>query len=857
MNNKGDGELIIPFRYLAFALVIQGLIAMLPTVLTPGDPKYSRFLGFSIFRWMEIVSFLVVIVFCICVSLNVKNIVPRIIKGLRKFSTTRINFWFGFFLIVLFWFTIWFPATRLPKLQDEIIRIKPLLLFLELLLVEIYCFFNWNTIKKWISGIRKIFLHNKNWLLPIPFLSIIIVFIILRIYFSKSIGIISFLTPGPSIFPLQLLISLTIFIVLFYVEIKNVNSRNSNKRIWDFLAFFLIWGSVFLLWFITPFKCYGDRPGPFPPNNICYPQVDDSVLSIGAHYITLGRGVLNHWFTDKPLYMFFLALGQWIFGQRIDQYIVFQIIVISSIPGLLFLAVRNWISRSGSFLLAMLSAILGMNSILLYSELDGANVFIENTEVLTGFLLILLTISLIKHFTIKSGYYYIFISGCLLGLATLSRINPILVLPMILVLVFAQNRLNFRKGISTTLVLLLGFFLVFSPWLVTAKDSSGKNFYLTKIEGVLTYRYPSISSPNDQNIIATEVPGNTSTDTTVNPLPATSDPVETGAINNGSKIANVIYYFLNNEFQSLAKLPVNLTLASMPVIYHQPVWTKSADIPLWSVDFSVENVVTVCINLLIIALGISVVLRSHGVAGIVPLFIQIGYYFGNGIAQTSGDRYLQPVEWVFLLYFVIGIYSIVNYLFSGSTDTNEEVIAIEDSAQSTKRSISNPLLIKIGSIIIVLMIGVSLILISFIKDKVSTLNDVELKTFTQQQISDYSKNSDYGLDVFMNNPKAIIIEGIAYHSRYYSSPIAFDQRKVFETTILGKNNVYISNWIYEPELMDLPDGSRVILVGCKIKEVNYWGVQSVIVKTLALIPFDDAKKSLIAKENDFVCEYPQ
>lgn len=841
MDAEINQKSIKGFRFLGIALIIQGIIALLPSLVIPGDPKNSFFLGFSVFRWANILMFLVIIVFLIFISLNVKKFSQSLYLIISRINEKWGNLWLALFLIILFWITIWFPATRLPKLQDEIIRIKPFLLFLELFFIEFFVFFNRESLSEsWKRIINALFKSKFKFIIIIGAV-IIMIFCGFRLFLPNFNGSVAFLTPGPPIFPLQLLFSLVIFISLFIFEVNQTKQYCIKKNKWDILVFFLIWAGTFLLWFFTPFTCFGDRPGPFPPNNICYPPVDDSYLSIGSHYTSLGSGVFNNWFTDKPFYMFFLALGQWIFGQRIDQYIVFQVIVISSAPALLFLLVRNWVSKSGSALLAILAAILGMNNIFLYSELDGANVFIENTELLTGFLLILFAISLTKHFSKKNDLFYIFITGCLLGLATLTRMNPIFILPLLIGVVFIHNRFDIRKGIKHTLVCLLGFFLIFSPWLFTAKDVNGNNYYSIKIEGVLDDRYQPGTASSGVEDEFHESPTNSS--------PGFSEPQ-----NFGNKIGNLFVYFLNNEAQSLAKLPINLTLYSMPVIYNQAVWTKSSDVPIWMVNYSFENIVVIFLNLLIIIYGISFVLRRFGISGIIPLIIQIGYYIGNGAAQTSGDRYLQPVDWVNLLYFSVGIYALAISMSSATYKFRNADFKETTTSTNTRFGHRRSTIGKVGLSFLVLFLGLSLYLTNFLKDQTTTMESGQIITYAQNRMDTNSDLTGIDLNQFLKNPDSIIAEGIAFHARYYSSPLFFEQPNVFETTILGANKVLISNWIYEPEMVEISDGSRVILIGCKINEQNFWGGLTSIIKTTALIQLDGEKNLLIAEEENFNCQ---
>jgi len=54
--------------------------------------------------------------------------------------------------------------------------------------------------------------------------------------------------------------------------------------------------------------------------------------------------------------------------------------------------------------------------------------------------------------------------------------------------------------------------------------------------------------------------------------------------------------------------------------------------------------------------------RKFGLAGLTGVIIQLGYYAGNALSQTSGGRYLEPVHWVTLFYYSLGILMVITFL---------------------------------------------------------------------------------------------------------------------------------------------------------------------------------------------------
>ncbi len=92
--------------------------------------------------------------------------------------------------------------------------------------------------------------------------------------------------------------------------------------------------------------------------------------------------------------MVFHVIGQWIFGTSIDHYLLFQIFLLALIPELLFLLGKRLMSYAGVLFLFALVLIQEIFAIMLYKQIGSVNVKLENPELLTFFLLIVLCFDL-------------------------------------------------------------------------------------------------------------------------------------------------------------------------------------------------------------------------------------------------------------------------------------------------------------------------------------------------------------------------------------------------------------------------------------------------------------------------------
>lgn len=837
------------FKWIFILFALECVASLLWIITTPTDQKNALLLGFSLNRWLMIVFTLVLAGLSIFVMTKSTRLLDRIIQSQEsKFQGKPFAILTAVSLVV-FWFSIWLSPQLLPKHTYEIERLKPVLVLVAAVISEFLLFFficsNTARIKTQVNAIEGS--KAQRYIFWSAFLVIILLFVFLkflgRVPGDKSLSF----PPGVPVTPIQWLGGLLIFFLLLIMD--NAEKTRRGKKIWMILVPLFIWAISFTVWASTPFTCADDRPGPYLPNNVCYPQVDDSVYSIGSHYITLGRGVFNHWFTDKPFYMLFLAFTQVIAGPHIDHYLLAQTALLALIPVVLFFLGRRFAGVSGGFLLAYSTVIMGVNNIQYYATTGGINVKLENSEILTSLLLILFCAICVQFFHSQGKHRWALLAGGLLGLATLTRMNPVFIVPGMFLFLLVIFWKHWRKWLISSLVLLIGFSVVFVPWLFFARDAQGHNYYLQKIENVLFYRYRQQSS----------IPagGKTAADaknepvslvryekvTATNALPYMSD----GGINSSeltrsqvtSQVSNVIYHFLNNEFISIAKLPVNLRIIPMEEILKQSLWSESHRLAFWKLNLSFENYLALTLSLIVVMLGIRFAFRGWGMVGLLPLMIQLFYHLANGFALTSGERYLEPVEWVTVLYFVLGIYSICQVLIPGLTGNARFHFSPETVSESlTPRSFlkSRTNLVVLAGLIVM---GALLPATYIIPDQFNGPQDETIVDYTKNVLvqNKYAKWKD--LQTFLQDPKSIVVEGYAYHPRVYRSPLVLGHQEVFELTVLGADRVYISNMLKFNPTESFKDGTHVVLLGCRIKEKNFWGAKSVMMRTIGYITVEN------------------
>lgn len=818
------------------------------------DTKNAWFFGLSINRWLILLAFVGFLFVLIYVA--VRGI--RNYTGFESFfrsgtNKTVIGLCFGFS-----WLVLWLPIDFLPQWFFILERIKPLLLSISLVFLESYFFFLFLKLNRQTATIIYLWVKEK-WKI-ILFCALPILLTVIVVNFLAKAPLPTWpqrqqFSPGAPLSNLQVTITF-----LVAIGVTSLLSKAGNRYSPYITAslFIVIWYSTIIIWANTPFTCVNDRPGPYPPNNVCFPQVTDSVYSIGSHYITLGQGVLNHWFTEKPFYMIFLAIGQLIFGWEIDRYILFQIIVVGMGTALLFLITSQFIGRTGGVFAAILSLLAGVNNLTTYGIVDGINVKIENTEMLTALFLLLTCLALFKYLQRPQQTWLAMAAGGALGLASLTRLNPLGLIPILIIVLVITNG-NQKKLVSMGWVnFMLGVVIILTPGILSNRDINGNYFFIDKIRSVLEFRYQpqneapglptsmnkdaahlsSTESTGARNLLLSQKTMNSLQLSAIQPMPAfDSQPQKMGK------------QFLNNIFLSIAKLPLDLPFQPIEQIIKQPIWKSDNTYSFWNFQLSPMQLFLYYVNIALVSLGVYLGIKKFHVAGALPMVIFLGYHSINALAVTSGGRYLEPVFWVVLLYYSVGIFGILGKGWKDLLEPN--IKAVEPNTAITP-SQSKPTVVVM---FMLLAFGALFPLSNIIPNQLNTLSPNAILEQTKISLKNGAKIPPEVVDTFLTHQNAILVEGVLIHPRFYLTPLTPNfTDPLFETTILTDEFVFEGVYYGKNPTQPITEGSKVIYLGCIFREVTYWGVETRIGRTIAIIQLDHERKIISVVKHNFSCE---
>jgi len=120
-------------------------------------------------------------------------------------------------------------------------------------------------------------------------------------------------------------------------------------------------------------------------------------------------------------------------------------------------------------------------------------------------------------------------------------------------------------------------------------------------------------------------------------------------------------------------------------------------------------------------------------------------------------------------------------------------------------------------------------------------------------LSNKAAVSDSQWSGFLADPRHVLVQGVAYHPRYYRGDFYRPGNLSFELMLLARDYVYIG---YSPTIepyTTFRDGSEVIMVGCLLRQDSLWAAKRKIVQTFAILQLDNEGQILLNDKFDWSC----
>jgi len=474
--------------------------------------------------------------------------------------------------------------------------------------------------------------------------------------------------------------------------------RRFSPRTVDFALGLALYLLAALLWQQAPQRPTWFFTRPYPPNYQAYPASDALRYDSTAQNALIGEGLQteNQARTLRPLYTGLLAVLHAAVGPGYAETARAQALILALFAVLAYRLGCALHSRTAGVLLALLLALQG------YTNIAYANLFtISHARLLMPDLPMAVLMAVFLLLTVRwqqtdvpRGHKALY-SGAALGALLLVRPESTTAGAAALAAAFLQWKRQPRLWARQAAWFALGAALVTIPWV-------GRNW--------VRYGRPFFDSPEPRvyEIIrrALEAPQREP------PLPEASPPPTAApqgqAVPEGRRglsapplprpqnlLAASVQHYLNSEVQSFLALPATFrlpdTLVSFSYLYARDVrrylqhrqepdsrrdlqrrlqrentlfWEQCCQVrgylrrlpwwPYWG-GLPRQAALPLAFNLLMVALGIGLAFRRWRWAGALPILVHAAYLGGNAVFQISGGRYIQPVNWVVMLYYAAGL----------------------------------------------------------------------------------------------------------------------------------------------------------------------------------------------------------
>ncbi len=439
-------------------------------------------------------------------------------------------------------------------------------------------------------------------------------------------------------------------------------------------------------WFFTP---------PAAPNYRLYPASDALRYDATAQHVFIGEGLKteNQARTLRPLYTGLLALLHAIAGSGYEAAARAQVFVLALYAALLYALGRALHSRTAGVLLALLLALQG------YTNIAHANLFtisharllmpdLPMSVLMAAFLLLAARWQGAEHPLRRMALY----SGAALGALLLVRPESAVAGAAALLTAFLQWRGRGRVWARQAACFALGAALMTAPWVGRNWIRYGQIFFDSPQPRVYDVIRRALETPQPEPPLPEALP------------PATPQGRESPAGKSAlplpphrAWLSDSIQHYLNSEIQSFLALPSAFrlpdTALSFAFLYQRDVrlylktrpqdaaaaqralerrlyrentlfWAQCCQVqgylkrlPFWPHFGGLPRQARLALglNLLLTALGFGAAVRRWRWAGALPALVHAAYLAVNALFQVSGGRYIQPVNWIVVLYYTLGL----------------------------------------------------------------------------------------------------------------------------------------------------------------------------------------------------------
>jgi len=738
---------------------------------------------------------------------------------------SRILAWLSWIGFGLGWTGVFAPSYNLGEYEGYWIRIQPVM---------------WFTLLAGVATLTLFYIQRRN--SPVitnsnsrvihisMILFLICLFPLTGMLYSKF-GIHSlddfWYGAGVPILVPQLIVAMVAGLLFLQIEKKWIFER------FDLIVFILILAVTAFLWAHEPLVKGFSFVGPYPPNNALYPLYDADIFDTASQFPLIGQRlfIFGGYFFERPLYLAFLVYLHALFGQDYELLMAVQAAIFAIFPGLIYFIGRSLNMRAVGFAAAIVAMFRGINAIAASNLIDLAN----PKMILTDFpaaigvaIVVLFTCEWLKWSERK--WQYAVWAGGALGFTFMLRTNAFILLVLLPLFASIKFSKDWRKWLSLSSLMLLAVIAITLPWELRNR-SLGAQMYapiIEKFKGVIEQRYtaPDNSGSSLPQALSSLIYHNGNVLSSL----YLDDHFQNGPDCN-IPLCFVSEHFLHNIITSVLILPTSPVMDDLrhTVRDGYPFWR-----PLWDGSFTLPSLFIFLLNVFLIVLGISIAWKRTGLTGLTPIAIFLFYSLSNAFARTSGGRYVVPMDWILVIYYLLGVFQIIVWI-SKITGSELDLEAIP-SAQNIHSPESSSSTFTKSIPILLTLLGFGLLLPlseNLYADRYKYYDPRQILTEYEQSLEITGLNVR-SIESFLQNKNATILIGRALYPRHFG----IDQGEAFfyPNLPLGYPRTTF-NLIESTDLEGVilpgnvpgyfPHASDVLVIGCR--EPKYFDALIVIV----------------------------
>jgi hypothetical protein len=821
---------------LFFSIIsVQSLICLAFLVTIPADTKNALLFGFSFPRLLMAGFFLAMNLVCGRLAYQPENNYRTWSRLFRLNTVHRVVNNLIWVVLVFTGLMVLLPSDLFGRLEAYQIRMMPIAIWLALFSLQAVLInhinrrgLNFQKWRSWISTERSLWLPMG-----------VILLVTMAVYGVIAWTGIGFQVDkfwdktGVPILTWQMMVAL--FLGLVGWKFACQDGWTARIRWRGIIVFCLIWLISAGVWISTPQTHNHFAPGPFPPNGQFFPYSDAMVYDTGAQFALIGAGLGGpNGYVDKPLLVAGLLWLHIIFGQDFNLLIVAQVFILAVLPALIYAIGKRLHSPALGMMVAILAIVKTINAIngglLIWTVSHPKLMLSEFPLAVLLALFILISIQWIH----KPGHnLYAMAAGGVFGLATLVRHNVWLLLPLApLVLLFVSWKQKRRAMIGVCFF--VGMMLVtVAPWMYRFNQVEGTPFYFLSSlrKNIIQKRYELEFQP-------TKTPNVNQTGEEVGQGSGIVD--EQPLVSSDSGYLRLAFWigdhFVHNLVTTVLTLPSTFQFADLTGTI-QPQGQKSWWDAQWDGSMSAGKTIGLFVNLVILAFGIAWSWQRGKWAGVMPLFVYLGYNLATAAARTSGGRYVVPTDWIVFFYYALGLFQIVTmfiYLFSDKQPQSSDVTEVSDGKPIQKR-----FMVIVAGVFLFVGLAIPWTALFFsnqypqygdkqLIEKLEERNFFAAAGLTKDEVMIFLKQK-YGFGMIGRAlyPRFLDVQKDAYAREMFSSLPDSPPNLVFRMIFInGKYDVYLP--LEQPPL-EFPQAAEVILLGCGNKggyiEAQVVGIQ--------------------------------